>query len=585
MTLPRAFNWIPLFLFVTFCVGSHLAGAEDQKSDWAEFSSFSYEGHDPVFEKAPPSDTQFYNPILAGFHPDPSICRVGDDYYLINSSFSFFPGVPIYHSTDLVNWTQIGNALDRASTLNLDGSGVSGGIYAPAITYYNGLFYIITTNLSGGGNFYITAANPAGPWSDPVWLPEIKGIDPSLFFDDDGKGYIVHNGPPPDDKPQYKGHRAIWLWEFDPLKKSADHGRIIVNGGTDLSKNPVWIEGPHLFKRNGYYYLSAAQGGTEKNHSQVVFRTKSLSEKFEPFPDNPILTQRGMDATRPDPVTSTGHADMVETQHGEWWAVFLGIRTYEDDLSNIGRETFLLPVTWHDDWPIILKKGEILPHLVKRPNLPSAPPSTRPLTGTVVWRDDFKTTELDKSWLFLRTPRDHWWSLSAKPGSLLIAPRFVALTSVPNKDLKLNGNPSFIAQRLQHADFSASTVLMVNQSMVNCDAGFAALQNDANYFFLGVRTVKGKSPRIFLEQNTKKSKAPEIIASESLPIGLHKIELRIKGAGRLYSFSYRTDPAGAWKTIAEQVDGSILSTQAAGGFVGTVIGLYARTLDLPVVVP
>jgi alpha-N-arabinofuranosidase len=292
-----------------------------------------------------------------------------------------------------------------------------------------------------------------------------------------------------------------------------------------------------------------------------------------------------MDASRPDPVTSTGHADMVETQNGEWWAVFLGIRTYEDDLSNIGRETFLLPVTWLNDWPIILKKGEILPYLVKRPNLPSAPPAPRPLTGTFAWQDNFKTTELDKSWLFLRTPRDHWWSLSAKPGSLLIAPRSVALTSVPNKDLKLNGNPSFIAQRLQHADFSASTVLVLNRSMVNCDAGLAALQNDTNYFFLGVRTEKGKVPRIFLEQSTQTSKAPEIIASESLPIGLCRIELRIKGTGRLYSFAYRADPAGVWKTIAEKVDGSILSTQAAGGFVGTVIGLYARAQDLTAVVP
>ncbi|MEY4489989.1 MAG: hypothetical protein RIQ79_2497, partial [Verrucomicrobiota bacterium] len=279
----------------SFCHASAATAAVTAaEASWAEFSSFSYEGHDPLFEHAPVKSNDFYNPILAGFYPDPSICRVGEDFYLINSSFSYYPGVPIFHSRDLVNWTQLGHVLDRPSQLDLDGLPVSSGIFAPAITWHDGLFYMITTTIRGIGNFYVTATNAAGPWSEPQRL-KFDGIDPSFFFDDDGKAYVVHNGSPPDNQPLYNGHRAIWLWEFDPATKAVKNGRILVNGGVDISKQPVWIEGPHIFKRNGFYYLTCAEGGTGPDHSQVVFRTRSLSEPFVPGSQNPILTQRDLD--------------------------------------------------------------------------------------------------------------------------------------------------------------------------------------------------------------------------------------------------------------------------------------------------
>ncbi|WP_334319253.1 glycoside hydrolase family 43 protein [Termitidicoccus mucosus] len=544
---------------------------------YVEFTSFSYEGRDPVFDKAPPSPGEYYNPILAGYYPDPSICRVGNDYYLINSSFAHYPGVPIFHSTDLVNWKQIGHVLNRPSQLNLDGLAVSQGIYAPAISYHSGTFYMITTNVWGIGNFYVTAENPAGPWSDPVLLPEINGIDPSFFFDDNGRAYIVHNGPPPDGKPLYDGHRAIWLWEFDVKTKKAANGRIVVNGGVDITKKPSWIEGPHIYKRNGYYYLCAAEGGTSVNHSQVIFRTKSLADAFVPWSENPILTQRDLDPERPDPVTSLGHADLVETQTGEWWAVFLGVRPYEGNHYNTGRETFMLPVTWENDWPVILKKGEPLPRLVKRPNLPDTPEPKTALSGSFSWRDDFNNTQLASRWLFLRTPREQWWSLAAKPGSLLIAPRPVALNSIGKRDAKLNQNPSFIACRQQHRDFSATATLAIDASIAPGDAGIACLQNDANYYFLGVRVGERGAPgEIFLERSTKTSTAPEIIARASLTTGIREIELKINGVGKSYSFAYRCSPEGRWMPLGANMDGSILSTQSAGGFVGAVIGMYAR---------
>ena len=204
-----------------------------------------------------------YNPVLPGFYPDPSICRVGDEYYMVNSTFSYFPGIPIFHSRDLNNWKQIGHVLNRPSQIDLDGLGVSNGIFAPTIRYNNGKFYLITTLVGKGGNFFVTATDPSGPWSEPVWLPEIDGIDPSIFFDDNDSCYIVNNGPAPENEPLYEGHRAIWIQRFD-LKTNKLFGerKIIVNGGSDISQKPIWIEGPHIYKKDDSYFLCAAEGGT-----------------------------------------------------------------------------------------------------------------------------------------------------------------------------------------------------------------------------------------------------------------------------------------------------------------------------------
>ena len=203
----------------------------------------------------------------------------------------YFPGVPIFKSKDLVNWTQIGHILDRPSQLKVDSLGISRGIFAPAISYHDSTFYMITTRRRCGGNFVVTAKNPAGPWSEPMWL-KFDGIDPSLFFDDDGRSYIVNNGPP-DEKPRYNGHRAIWLQQWDRATNAMVGPRkVIVNGGVDLSKNPIWIEAPHIFKVKDTYYLICAEGGTADQHSEVVFRSKSVFGPYEPFKGNPILTQR-----------------------------------------------------------------------------------------------------------------------------------------------------------------------------------------------------------------------------------------------------------------------------------------------------
>ncbi|MGA2609646.1 MAG: alpha/beta fold hydrolase [Terriglobia bacterium] len=542
------------------------AQQEVSHSGWIEFRSFEYRGEDSLAQPAKPKADEYRNPILSGFYPDPSIVRVGEDFYLVNSSFSWYPGVPIFHSRDLVDWEQIGHVLDRPEQLPLSGVGVSRGIFAPTIRYHNGQYYMITTNVDGTGNFYVTAKNPAGPWSNPTLLPEIAGIDPSFFFDDDGKAYIVHNGLPPDNKPLYSGHRALYLFPFDVNSgKVSGPGKIIVNGGTDLSKKPTWIEGPHIFKRNGFYYLIAAEGGTAEEHSEVVFRSRSVDGPYESYRGNPILTQRTLSPSRPDPITSTGHADFVETQNGEWWAVFLGCEPYEDDFYNTGRETFLLPVKWVDGWPVILDANKMVPHVVRRPKLSIQDAATQPMTGPFQWTADFSGKQLPYSLNTLRTPTSRWWNMDAKQPALFLEPR--------PEDLDSKRDPSLMARRQQHANFSSTVQVRFRDTDKPSDAGLITLQNETHSFFLGIHVSPQGQRTVFLE---RRNDDVAQVASVSLPAGAHDVTLKVAGAGERCRFYYRVATED-WMQIGGDQDGTILSTKKAGGFVGTYVGLFART--------
>lgn len=533
----------------------------DPRFDW-----FEYEGRDSIFELVRPRAGEYLNPILAGFHPDPSITRVGDDYYLVNSSFTYFPGLPIFHSRDLVSWTQIGSALDRPSQLSFDTLGISRGIFAPAITEHDGTFYLITTCADCGGNFVITAKDPRGPWSDPVWLPEVDGIDPSLFFDDDGRAYVVNNGPPVG-TPLYPGHRALWIQEFDVARKKMVGPRtMIVNGGVDLSKKPIWIEGPHIFRWNGHYYLIAAEGGTAEQHSEVVFRADSVRGPYVPYEHNPILTQRHLDPGRPFPITSTGHADFVRTPAGEWWAVFLGARPYVGDRYNTGRETFLLPVRWVDGWPIILTDTATVPYRHARPALPKQPPPAVPTSGNFTVRDDFDAPRLASYWFRIRTPRETWYDLTSTPGWLTLRAR--------PADLAARAQPSFIGRRQQHQRATASTAMVYRPARPRDRAGLVAFQNDDYFYFLGVTLADGR-PVIELEKHA--AGKVEVVATAPLRAPRDApLYLRIAARGDRYDFFYGHRP-GEWIALARDADGTILSTKVAGGFVGALFGLYAYT--------
>ena len=536
-----------------------LTAASSSFAASVNFTQFSYVGNDEVFS-TPISATEYRNPIIAGFYPDPSITRAGDDYYLVNSSFSYSPGVPIFHSKDLVNWRSLGHVLTSPTQLPLKKQQTSRGIYAPTIRYHDGVFYMITTLVDVRGNFLVTAKNPAGPWSEPVLLPEIGGIDPDIFFDDDGKAYIAHNNGPIGE-PLYNGHRAIWLWEFDLKTKKVvkDSGRVIVNGGTDISKKPIWIEGPHLYKINGWYYLLCAEGGTGMDHSAVIFRSKSLHEPFIPYEKNPILTQRDLNKNRTNPITTAGHADFVQTKEGEWWAVFLATRAYDKKFYNTGRETFLLPVTWKDGWPVILEQGKEIPYQHQSPAINTTTQNPDQLTGNFSWQDNFSKPQLGFEWVSLRSADSSFYRLTN--------------TGIELQALKIKldslEQPAFLGRRQQHTRFSASTEFTLSDG---ASAGIVALQSETAHYYFGARQTS-KGTELFIEQANKK--IPRVIYQKIIKDLAQPIHLRIEGNAGKISFSYQNNH-GKYKAALKNADAKILSTEVAGGFVGTLLGIHAR---------
>lgn len=529
----------------------------------ARFDWFEYRGDD---HRAKPGPQQYGNPILQGVYPDPSVLRVGKDYYLVNSTFSWFPGIPIFHSRDLVNWTQIANAIDRPTQLNLAKMTMWQGVYAPDISWHDGQFFLLNTCTGCGGNYVLTASRAAGPWSDPVWLPDVDGIDTSLFFDDDGTAWIVHNGPPVG-KPRYPGHTAIWLQQFDAKAlKTFGPRRLLVDSGSRPERNPIWIEGPHIFKKDGLYYLIAAEGGTEEGHSEVVFRSNRVTGPYQSYEGNPILTQRDLPKDRPAPITSTGHASFVRTQNGAWWSVFLCVRPYDQAGNfNTGRETCMAPVSWKDRWPRITKQAQVLPWIEPRPELPDGPAPTLPTSGAFALRDEFTRPMLAPYWMMLRNPAGKWWRISK--GALELDPRSVVLGEL--------GNPSLLARRQQHQNAVATTRLNFEPQVEDAEAGMVALQNDEHWYFLAIGRENGR--RVIRLRRRSGGEDPAdgtILASAFLPEA-RPIDLRIEAHGALYDFSWSLD-GRVWHSLLSGADGTVLSTKKAGGFVGAVLGLYAH---------
>jgi alpha-N-arabinofuranosidase len=555
MGLIRSLGVIALMLLLSFTS----AHAGEAKFDWFQYEGRSHEG---VATKI--GDGQFINPVISGYSPDPSIERVGDDYYLVTSSFVHFPGLPVYHSRDLVTWRQIGNAIDRPSQLEFNGMKVSAGLMAPAISYRDGLFYIVCTNRK---SFVVTARNPAGPWSDPSFF-EFEGIDPSLFWDEDGRAWIVNNGAPKGPT-LYKGHRSIWLQEFDPRTRVMVGPRTeIINGGADLSKKPFWTEAPHVYRKDGYYYLIAAQGGTGDQHSEVVFRSRALAGPYEGYEGNPILTQRDLPDGRAFPVGTAGHADFVQTQDGSWWSVFLATRNYGPDLYNIGRETFLLPVTWKDGWPHILEQGKAVPYVLNRPALPVDDRPRQPLAGDYSYTEEFDAEKLGFGWMSVRIPASPRYSLQR--GELILR----GTDAIGD----VRGVPSFIGRKQAHAVATVSTVLRFEPREERDRAGLVAMQSDDAYLFLGVQLERGKRVVVLSARRTAQDPQRGTLISSALldELDVNKpLYLRLSIDGGVLSAAFaRKD--GDWVSLATSVNATFLSTKKAGGFVGTVLGLYAE---------
>jgi xylan 1,4-beta-xylosidase len=480
----------------------------------------------------------YTNPIITGFYPDPSICRVDDnDYYLVTSSFEYFPGVPIFHSHDLVHWRQIGHCLTRASQLPLEKTRSSGGIYAPTIRHHNGMFYMVTTNVSVGKHFYVFTENPAGEWSEPIWI-EQGGIDPSLLFDDDGKVYFT-----------WTNLGGILQCELD-----------ITTGQCLTEPRMIWAgtggrypEAPHLYTINGVYYLLIAEGGTEYGHMVTLARSATPFGPFEPCPHNPILTHRNRGA---HVIQATGHGDIVQAHDTSWWMVFLAFRQVEQyrQYHHLGRETYLTPVRWTNDGWIVVNENGIVESEMETASLPEHQWEAEAV------RDDFALPTLNLCWNFLRNPYDKDWSLTERPGWLRLKGSAITLNDTDS--------PAFIGRRQQNFQCRVATGLNFAPQQAGDEAGLTVLMNEAHHYEIAV-TLDGEERCVMVRRHIGDLSA--IVAQEKIPAGL--IHLQIQADKLHYTFMYAQDgqPPRTLATGATRY----LSSEVAGGFTGVYFGLYA----------
>ncbi len=497
--------------------------------------------------------TKVKNPVLRGFYPDPSICRVENDFYLVNSSFAYFPGVPIFHSRDLAHWEQLGNVLDRPSQLLLEGDEISRGIFAPTLRFHEDTFYLITTNIDQGGNFVVKADTPKGPWSEPYYLgPQAQGIDPSLFFDEDGTCYYVGTRPNQNGV-KHNGDWEIWIQELDLKQmKLVGESRRIWKG---FARHVIWPEGPHLYKKDGYYYLIYAEGGTGYEHSVMAARSKSLQKDFEGCPRNPVLTHRHLGKNYP--ITCAGHGDLFDDENGEWYMVMLASRTLCGG-SSLGRETFLAKVDWEDGWPVISPGKGILENQLEIPLEECRFP--KEMGEDVLFH--FWGGELDQRLLGVCQRSEENYSLKARKGYLRI---YASKTQA--KDCAAF---SYLGVRQCSYSMYVSTQMEFELEAEGDAAGLLLFQNQKNHLKMEV-IKKGKT---FLFCVTQVVQGKEEVLAEK-QIEKKRLEIHLKTENQKAGIFL--DQGKGRVSVAEGISLEYYTTEASGGFVGCTVGLYASS--------
>ena len=475
------------------------------------------------------------NPIIPGYHPDPSIIRVGDDYYIVNSSFQYFPGVPIFHSTDLINWEQIGNVLDRKEQLDLKDATSYQGIYAPTIRYHDGTFYMITTNKSFNQNFMVTAKDPKGPWSKPILL-EQKGIDPSLYFEHD-KLYFVSN---PGD--------MITLCEIDPK-----------TGKQLTPSRPIWggtggryPEGPHIYKKDGFYYLLISEGGTEVAHMLTIARSIDIYGPYEPNPKNPILTNCSVKGQRIK-TQGTGHGDLVQAKDGSWWIVFLAYRKFGGWYHHLGRETYLAPVEWKEgEWPIV-NGGNPIDEIMDIPS---------PAEKVKKKERNSKIEKESPEWIYIQNPIEDNYLFEDERLTL----------QASNSTLIENKQPTFIGHRQESPNMIVETEINASSLSQGCMAGISIYQTHEDHLDFSLRKSDNEEVEIVLSHVIKSAQGEKAIKVEE---SAEKVKLRISCSDKeRYVFEYSYD-GEKYTKIGEHLC-SLVSTEVGGGFTGVVLGMYAQ---------
>lgn len=481
---------------------------------------------------------KYKNPVISGFHPDPSICRVGEDFYLVNSTFEYFPGIAVFHSKDLVNWTQIGHCITRNKQLKLSkGQPNCTGLFAPTIRYADGIFYVICTNVSDdntyGGNFIVWTENPSGEWSQPIYI-DTPGIDPSLFFDEDGKVYYTGT------------HQGIYLCQIDPKTGELFSEKQYIWEGSGGS----YPEGPHIYKKDGWYYLLISEGGTEYCHMITMARSKSITGPYEAYDKNPVLTNRSLDT----PIKAVGHADIVEDEAGNWWAVCLGIRPLGYPFRhNLGRETMLLPLTWEEgQWPQFGNNGCLETEI-----------ETDCLEGVQIekkgiYLDDFSNQELDNSWNFIYNPVSELWEIN-RNGLVLYGNE----TSLAEAD-----SMAWIGRRQEHHNCVARTQVTFERKQDGEEAGITIYMNNRHHYEAALTRIDDRGYIIFRRQIGSLWKI-----ERQIPYEKDQVVFELHCSKDYYTFWYGVSKDELKFLGKGETD--YLTTEVGGRFTGNYIGLYA----------
>lgn len=515
------------------------------------------------------------NPIIPGFYPDPSIVRVGEDFYLVTSSFSFFPGIPIFHSKNLFDWTQIGHVLDRIEQLHVTPKMLSAGIFAPTIRYHDGIFYVLSTNMSiGVKNFIVTATDPRGPWSDIHVIDGADGIDPSLFFDDDGKVYYTGTTRFEDEAGYRQG---IWCSEINLQTMVLVGERHIIGMGAQVNAHAP--EGPHIYKRHGFYYLMIAEGGTEHFHAITISRSPHIFGEYVNYEGNPIVTHRHLG--KDYPICNIGHGDLCELNDGKFIMVLLGSRLVNGYHKLLGRETFIANVDWGDDWPVV-NPGQGIIEIVREED-----------EKLVCQTDDFSSEQLNLEWNLIGTPYHAFYTLGQNQLRMKLMKEDIVpwelegLSSNPFERLQKNHMKrefiSFVGRRQQHISFQAITKLDFKPTNKE-KAGMMILQNDYNQMRIEVSLHHNDDKS---SQGIQVACYATIISTKDDKININNqctgrqflthcqdsgIRLKVIGLHHLYQFFVEYN--NQWLPIGDSIDGSFLGSETSGGFIGAYIGLY-----------
>ena len=469
------------------------------------------------------------NPIVSGFHPDPSVCRVGEDYYLINSSFTWLPGVPVFHSRDLREWNQIGNVLERPSQVDMAGTDVwaSFGIFAPTLRYHEDRFWMITTcfSVSGSTNFFVTADEPSGPWSDPIEI-DIDGIDPDLAWDEDGNCWVHYSGP----------GQGILRCRIDDVTGAVLDGPVQTWSGTGC-QHP---EAPHLYRIGEWWYLMIAEGGTGSGHCVSIARSSDPTGPWEGCPSNPVLSHRSM----ANPIQNTGHGDLVRDVDGQWWMTLLGVRPKGMPASYhvLGRETFLTRVDWHDGWPVV-QSPELLVS-----------------DDAEIFVETFGGTELDAGWLSRRRFPSDVADLGSAAG---------VLTLLDDASTPRSARPTFLGRRQRHHLCDVETTVVVESG----EAGLALVYDESAFCKVGIDGDGIFASALIGPAEHEFGRGPKPAGPATLAI---RVVEGVGGPDALL-LGYEGDD-GDFCQLGS-VDGRYFSSEVVGGFLGRVIGVYASASE------